>query len=611
MAIKTVMSPKAAQLYPIRVKEVLTTIGAMVEAETRVIVAETATGKRIGIKAGETGRVIQIPPVDAILDRRQMLLVIETFEEAAAGAAGAASGAATGSTSGSATGAAAREGTSKPKETTKSTTEAEPAAQKKPEPKSEPKTDPKPKRKRTKPAKSADKDKPSNASGWTMKDRFLALSMIGMIATAAYVWIADVDTKSRNFPSSSDLAWLNTPERRAEKSITFTPFEGVRFTSLDTSGQGKVLFAGIDGEDHGFVTRFDTTANSYTTPARTVTKVKTAHVLMDARGRGISFAAFAAYDDEAVWPFVYLLEKDGQLGNRVDINEDRFILATARSGAAVAWLASGEMTYFGTTEEKEVVMFDGLSGDWSGYTFDDTPEGQPRRELSTLSLRLDRDSSLTMMAGGMQNGGGPVTDRVSYWVKETYDRVDGGYDYREGWTEWRDALSLMDDASAGDYDQADSEKRGMVTTAFALGEGETHLVAGALAGLKGQRQSDGSYSGDAFYTWTRGRADDSQQRERTVFLARDDFNASDGAQITEAVLTTGDRFALLIRNWGNNSRYSAIAFVDSEGLPYAHATFDDVEISDIVFADDEKLHVAGTKRDASGTLYPVYYNFLP
>ena len=273
--------------------------------------------------------MIQIPPVDAILDRRQMLLVIETFEEATTGAAGAA----TGSTSGSASGATAREGAFKPKETTKSKTEAEPAAQQKPEPKpkpkSEPKTDPKPKRKRTKPAKSADKDKPANASGWTMKDRFLALCMIGMIGTGAYVWIADVDTKSRNFPSTSDLAWLNTPERRAEKSITFTPFEGVRLTSLDTSGQGKVLFAGIDNEDHGFVTRFDTTANSYTTPARTVTKVKTAHVLMDARGRGISFAAFAAYDDEAVWPYVYLLEKDGQLGNSIDINEDRFILATA------------------------------------------------------------------------------------------------------------------------------------------------------------------------------------------------------------------------------------------------------------------------------------------
>ncbi|MBW6416791.1 hypothetical protein [Celeribacter sp. PS-C1] len=603
MAIKTVMSPNAAQLYPIRVKEVLTTIGAMVEAETRVLVAETATGKRIGIKAGETGRVIQIPPVDTILERRQMLLVIETFEDAkaTASAAGAASGA------DAASGSKADEGAAKPK----AKANPKPKPQQQAEPQTEPETKQKRKRKKTAPATDAAPQTTSKTNGWTMKDRFLALSMIGMIATGAYVWIADFDPRGRNFPASSDLAWLNTPERRAETAITFTPFEGVRFTSLDTTGHGNVFFAGIDDENHGFVTRFDTTANSYSTPARTETTVKSAHVLMDAMGSGVSYAAFAAVEEMGLFPYVYYVNKDGEMKDRVDINEDRFILATARSGAAVAWLASGEMTYFGTTEEKEVVMFDGISGYWSGYTFDDTPEGQPRRELSTLSLRLDPDWSLTMMAGGMQDGGGTITDPVSHWVKETYDRADGGYDYREGWTEWRDALSLMDDASAEDYDQADREKRGMITSAFALGEDDTHLVAGSLAGLKGQRQTDGSYSGDAFYTWTRGRADDSQQRERTVFLARDDIDASDGAQVTEAVLTTGDRFALLIRNWGNSSRYSAIAFVDSEGLPYAHVTFDGVEISDIVFADDEKLHVAGTKRNTSGALYPVYYNFLP
>ncbi len=84
MAFKTIMSPAVAAHYPLRVKEIFVAPGELVKPDTRALMAETAEGRRIAIKCGHEGRVIQAPPADAILDERQMLLVIETFADEAA-----------------------------------------------------------------------------------------------------------------------------------------------------------------------------------------------------------------------------------------------------------------------------------------------------------------------------------------------------------------------------------------------------------------------------------------------------------------------------------------------------------------------------------------------
>ncbi|MGD9862699.1 MAG: hypothetical protein AB7S99_05770 [Pseudodonghicola sp.] len=81
MAFKTIMSPANDALYPLRIVEVRIDRGAMVEADALALLAESEDGRRIGISCSQAGRVIQIPPKGALLERRQMILVIETFEE--------------------------------------------------------------------------------------------------------------------------------------------------------------------------------------------------------------------------------------------------------------------------------------------------------------------------------------------------------------------------------------------------------------------------------------------------------------------------------------------------------------------------------------------------
>ncbi|WP_319567463.1 hypothetical protein [Cohaesibacter marisflavi] len=86
MAFKTIMSPAVAAHYPLCVKEVFVAPGELVKPDTRALLAETAEGRRIAIKCGHEGRVIQAPLADAILDERKMLLVIETFADEPASA---------------------------------------------------------------------------------------------------------------------------------------------------------------------------------------------------------------------------------------------------------------------------------------------------------------------------------------------------------------------------------------------------------------------------------------------------------------------------------------------------------------------------------------------
>ena len=82
MSFKTIMSPAREELYPLRILEVRVAVGDFVEADTLALEAETATGKRIAITCAQSGRVINLQPAGTVLEKRQMLLLIETFDDA-------------------------------------------------------------------------------------------------------------------------------------------------------------------------------------------------------------------------------------------------------------------------------------------------------------------------------------------------------------------------------------------------------------------------------------------------------------------------------------------------------------------------------------------------
>nr|WP_321455478.1 hypothetical protein [uncultured Cohaesibacter sp.] len=81
MAFKTIMSPAVDAHYPLRIIDVFVKPGDAVNEDTKALLAETGAGRKIAIKCGYDGRIIQVPSADSILPSRQMLLIVETFDE--------------------------------------------------------------------------------------------------------------------------------------------------------------------------------------------------------------------------------------------------------------------------------------------------------------------------------------------------------------------------------------------------------------------------------------------------------------------------------------------------------------------------------------------------
>lgn len=81
MSLKTIMSSPHREFYPIRILDVYITLGDLVAADTPAMIAETAKGQRITITCTYAGRIINFLPAGTVLEKRQMLLLIEFFDD--------------------------------------------------------------------------------------------------------------------------------------------------------------------------------------------------------------------------------------------------------------------------------------------------------------------------------------------------------------------------------------------------------------------------------------------------------------------------------------------------------------------------------------------------
>lgn len=76
------MSPASKGLYPLTISEIKIAVGDMVTADQPAVIAVTSDGRRIAIKCGFDGRVIVVTPSGTVMNSRQMIMVVEDFEEA-------------------------------------------------------------------------------------------------------------------------------------------------------------------------------------------------------------------------------------------------------------------------------------------------------------------------------------------------------------------------------------------------------------------------------------------------------------------------------------------------------------------------------------------------
>lgn len=77
MAFKTVMTPAAKALYPLRVIETKVSAGDEVTADQPALIVETADGRRIALKCSQSGRVMNTIEAGTVIEDRQMFMTVE------------------------------------------------------------------------------------------------------------------------------------------------------------------------------------------------------------------------------------------------------------------------------------------------------------------------------------------------------------------------------------------------------------------------------------------------------------------------------------------------------------------------------------------------------
>ncbi len=635
MSFKTIMSPAREELYPLRILEVRVALGDFVEADTLALEAETATGKRIAITCAQSGRVINLQPAGTVLEKRQMLLLIETFDDATQAEASysdaapnteasQASGAAQAAAYASARGRQERvhaAGKTATRETTANDTP--------PTPEEEPAV-----------AGPGEYKGSANPAGGGRLGKVM-LGVVGVIGMACVGFYALTYTDAFDPAQSasgpqvvadtnvSPTEWMTAPALTRVDTFTYDAKDGAIFYSVDIDSDGTALLAGISNlhpivcafkfgaGDPSCSAKFELPVTPYRGPATNFygedmsdyhkpTYPIGGFIAGDVFGDGDALVAFDPPGSDDPTVFYRYNPASAQLER---FNEDATIRVSAfdRSNrhAALLGLEVGE------SDLQTVMVFD-HAGRWSSLHFkrewtDKGEDGSSKSHeeyYSNLALIEEGENAPRIEALGHTSDGsvpgydsGIVThipvkddDKGAHVVTSLASQLlPARTPPPEGKSLFSISLNVLLDVTARAYNPA----TGATATAVAMA---TPL------GLDDKTQPTGITLDDGPDVTYRQRYDVqfdiktvSGKRYIHTLVRNDDFPGA-GLQVTRILPLPDGRFVLLLREY-RGYPFSGILIVDATGTTLRQKwSSGELYIQDIALADNGDLYAAGASK---------------
>lgn len=596
MPYKKIMSPASKALYPLRVQETLVAVGDMVTARQAALVAEGADGRRIALKCGLDGRVIQVAPPGAVLDRRQMILLVESFENAAVSSG-------------------------------EESFAAEPVAEAAPDPAQEP--EPAPERATEAPRKTASvppdpEPEPASAgsaAGAGANRRAVMAGVATFAAGGGLLGLAGLSgafdssgtpssyetsdvappppetppapsAPARDYPAPEDTAWLRGTALENAYGINYDADNCVEFLGAGIDVHGEAVLVG-KGRGKGFATRHKLGSGGFHDYTDYDVSMDYGFALARWRGEDVAYFGLTPTDDKksTIWRSYEPATGDYR---RLSANlPDMRILHATRTRDFAAYLVriidGGEtsvMLYHfpsrGITMHR--LKLPGDDEDTFRY-----------RSYHCLSI-VQRDSRNVMITAGGKLGSilGPGG---SGFFRMMPVMVDENGSSRSSWP--NEFVLKIDDM----VPEGVSDGHGSVTVrAIAVSpDGAAKLLGADIWGMARQMQGDKFRTDVAISIET---ADGTQYR-RT--LVRSDENWRDGVRLVEAVALPGRRFALLLRE-AEGKDFSAVVLIDETGETISRSWQAETYVNSISVGGDGRLYAAGY-RNHNGRRYPNFRRF--
>ncbi|WP_319412033.1 hypothetical protein [uncultured Cohaesibacter sp.] len=628
MAFKTIMSPAIDAHYPLRVIEIYVSTGELVKPDSRAVLAETAEGRRIAIKCAHEGRVLQIPSQGAILNERQMLLVIETFGDDAAtdlsngqkareAAAAAAQDAAQreeaerqAQQSHQAAYAQAQ-GQRESIRPTKETSEAEKkdGTTENPDAVGETETTTKASAEAQEPAQAAPDEAGKTPSG--RKRLLIAASFLGLLAGAAVIMqliepapnsagltrqtAANATAKqqpaksvpqspslpTRPYPADQDRDWRKVANRDAEHFITFSGngsnAQNIEFLSLDASANQVHLIGRADSQTIMTNIRFGPNSKFRNVQYIGVNPKK-AFIFANLPKSEWSTILIAPQDEKEKVGTYHYPESKGKPQSRSVFKEGRRLIYADRDGTLIALLMqdidSGREGIFFINDKGKSAVYDlpdgnpeFLTSDFHAYAHVDL-DGQTKDGLTQATA---------LVAGSAANVFFPAQG-YSYGISAgaTSEKID----IRRGDGHKLDVTTVLPKGVFQKFGSAkDTAHRpldGLLLTASAINAYDrTAAMGGYVHGMGNQRHEDGNYRADAYLSWQLGNGG-----EMVRMFVRSDNDWRNGLVVKDLEFFADGQLAVLLREY-QGLPYSALVIFDRNGRATSRYDYRSIVMHDI------------------------------
>ena len=629
MAFKTIMSPAVAAHYPLRIKELFVAAGDMVQPDTRALLAETAQGRKIAIKCGHEGRVIQAPTQDAILHERRMVLVIETFEEEAASSKEGdgleeaqeeaqrekARKAQAEKDAQEAHQAAYAQASGQKEDIRPAQTEASrgdeaetPAENEKPESaSSESQAESSQGKKQPSSAEDTIKEHAPDSANNALSGKKTALVAAGflilLLGGAVAMQFLDAPSRpyqsssstrpakpaktkpkilpSRPYPSAEDKDWHKVPNI---KSAHFSILAGeggnaknIEFLSLDAVANKVLLVGKADNRTIMTSYRFEEESSFHNVRYVGVNPEK-AFIVADFSQKGYSSVFISPENSkQGVQTYLYR-EKKGKPKSISAFKAGSSLLYADQDGGLIALLIE-----HGETSRKQVFIVN-KEGKANFYSL---PVGVPGDVLSDhyyySHLALDTHSK-----DGIINGTAIVTGHVSAFFNPATAFTYGlrlrassrKVDFEPGNGQKvlaKEALPKGVFQKYGSYDDKEAKYLGgfKFTASAANNYGQSVALGGYVHGMGNQRDKEGSYRADAYLTWYLANGTEIKR-----MFVREDSKWRDGLVVRDLEFLDNGRLAVLLREYEGDP-YSAVVFFSKNGKPEKRYNYRNAIVNDI------------------------------
>ncbi|WP_321345388.1 hypothetical protein [Breoghania sp.] len=634
MALKTIMSPAKDELYPLRISDVRVAQGEIVAADTVALVAETARGQRIAIKCAQAGRVTHRPSQGALFEKREMLLVIETFADAASKAA-PDSDTAHHSQSEQAT------------ETAQATAYANARGQQERirRETATPETAPTPEEPTVaapgKEAKAAGPDR----KGRVGKLMFGGAIVIGVFAGLYALTYTDAfgpaamtpGSRTRADVTSPPTGWMNAPAIPSPDTFTYKAPKGARFFGIDVDSRGNTLLVGriaskailcaftfdvgktdcsasfrlplksedTETSDDGFgahrdAPHFNSLAKAYeailgkNSADANTTYPDHGFVIQDAFANGDALAGFTPAPSDQPSTFYRYSPADKRMTRLDDLAIEARYVAVGRSGRYVAML--GQQIW----KKRQALLLLDHDGNSDTVHIEQkwTPAGGNEilesrlRTFTQISVAEDGNTSPRIDLGGEtdDNWGGLIFTRIPF-----EGSGDGLQIITKVKTRTTNAKRLLPEKDSDRYVYNRFE---LTASAHNPATGVTASAAAMVAKLAGPQKYRINSDGKTRTTDMRGdvllliETADGEMHRRT--LVRGGEFPGAGLKVTRITPLPDGRFALLLREVSGGHPLSAILIVDSAGAPLRQIRASgNLRLEDLALSDNGNLYAVG------------------